>query len=178
MKISNIFKAIAYSMVFSSIFFINTSLSAKEELKLFNREKPEEKYIYASFHSSVNQDLSAGQSVLFEVEDFNEGHGIKRVNDNTEFKIKESGNYIINFGIKNNASNAISGLNLILTRKDNETIIAQLLVQTTSSIILHLKEDDKIKIVAQTALGLRALPTVTNFSTTDTAFITFVQLDQ
>jgi hypothetical protein len=145
-------------------------------------KKSHDENVFASYRNSEDQTILAGGKVLFNEKNANKGDGI-HYHDGT-FTIKKSGFYLINYGLASigNAGEvgAAFGFDLIRTRDCQRRIMDSVLTDSSSAIILFLKEHDKIKIVSQKFLVhliAGSLPPRTT-SLTDTAHISFLRINR
>lgn len=153
-----------------------------------------EENVFASYRSGTVQFLNSATNpnVVFEIEDINEGDGIKTF-DNAIFHVSEEGYYHISFGVAgelpDNAPASVEGFgfNLIRVRKGQESTKAAIggtlssaneIFSSSSSIILHLKHHDKIKLAIQDTGHGELSPGSLPNNLTNVAYITFVKLNK
>lgn len=139
--------------------------------------------VFASYRNDQDITIPAGGKVLFNVKNANKGDGIFYHEDGI-FTIRKSGFYLINYGLASigNAGTAgeAFGFNLIRIRKGNQDIVDSVLTDSSSAIVLFLRENDRIAVVSQrfqVTLVAGNLPPRTT-SLTDTAYISFLKVDR
>lgn len=160
----------------------NLEMSALDQHSNHSNERlKKNENIFASYRNNEDITIPAGGNVLFNVKNANKGDGI-HYHDGV-FTIKESGFYLINYGLASigNAGTvgAAFGFNLVRTRHDHQTIVDSVLTNGSSAIVLFLKEHDKITVVSQeflVTLVAGNLPPRTT-SLTDTAHISFLKVN-
>lgn len=177
-----------FSALLVSPFFLSTQLTATQPLneqtelefsqiseETLQRSKlTSRSTVFASFRSNQSQSLLGGQSVLFNIEEANQGKGIVYHPESGEFRIRKEGFYHVNYGVFHSNLNFSSGVHLIHTRDGVSRIRHSSLISDSPSLIFHLKKNDKIRIAAQNPLRLARGSVST--AATDTAVISFMRL--
>lgn len=187
-----------FSKLLLSVLFLPTFISA-ESIHLENEaarnavyRHPESMFdctkdnhcdaVFASYRNDRDITIPAGDTVLFNVKNANKGDGICYNEDGT-FTVKKSGFYLINYGLASigtaGTAGAAFGFNLIKIRDCHYSIVDSVLTNSSSAIVLFLKEHDRVAVVSQeflVRLIAGNLPPRTT-SLTDTAHISFVKLD-
>lgn len=130
----------------------------------------------ASFRSTRDQTLTAGEKVTFNVVDTNVGKPVKYDATGQQFLVLKEGYYLLSYGVFTTDTTAAAGINLVLVRDGVAHIKHRSLVSDSPTVVLNLKVNDKIRLVSQGLLHLSHGITSTNM--TDTAFFTIVRLNQ
>lgn len=189
MRPSVFFSKLVLSTLFLPAFLsaesINLDIAAEKNSDISHSHSKENhnEGVFASYRNNQDITIPAGGNVLFNIKNTNKGHGIHYQHDGI-FTIKKSGFYLINYGLASigNAGEvgAAFGFNLVRIRGGQQTIVDSVLTDSSSAIILFLKEHDKITIVSQEFLVhliAGSLPPRTT-SLTDTAHITFLKVER
>lgn len=133
---------------------------------------------YIGFHSALTQTLAAGDAVVFDSDhDAQRHHPVRLIHPtNNLFLVEVPGEYLIDFGVKGVGLDAVDyGFYLQQVHNGITTIRARFLDNTSSSVIINLRKGDTIQLIAEQDVVLA--PSIGPVPSTDTAFITFVKLN-
>jgi hypothetical protein len=193
MKLSIFLKTYYCTAILATSFLMSGPLAAEPEGTLpeadcHKHHEKKEPRVYASFRSDDFQVLPPGTNVSFDITDTNAGNGVTLIGAADQFRVNVTGDYLINYGISDGQFGRLEmtqnwGVSLIVTRNSTQFTKDQILISTSSAIILHLQVNDNVRIASQEnggntiILSPGSLPGTTIEGNTDTAYITFVKLN-